>query len=707
MKNYKSKLIELMQIHYGFNSFRPGQAEALEAVLSRRDTLVVMPTGGGKSLIYQLPALMMEGVTIVVSPLIALMKDQVDSLKLTGIPATFINSALNPEESRSRMEKVKTGEFKLLYIAPERFYNQEFVKDLSDIKVSLFAIDEAHCISQWGHDFRPSYLKLRYAVEAVGRPPVIALTATATPEVKEDIIKQLELKDPARIITGFARPNLQLAAVRASDQQKLDFIINTVEANPDLSGIIYAGTRGKADEIAMALSDRDIEAIAYHAGMDSESRRWAQEAFLKGKTKVIVATNAFGLGIDKPDIRYVIHHGLPGTIEAYYQEAGRAGRDGQPSFCILFHSSKDRRLQEFFIKGDNPDPETILEVYKILTNYEQDLVITTYAEIAEGLSDDVPDMAIGTAFKILEKDDYIRRTNEKISNAFLRLNDKLDNIVSAISPKAKRQLEILSKLTEKYLKELETGWEFNLDELADIIEEGRDALVRTLNALKKNNLIEYNPPKRGTEIRILKRVPAEEVELDFEALRQKADRAYKKLDEMEDYVFSSSCRHKHILDYFSDDKAHDCGRCDNCLTGGRRLEKKEPRQEYKKKRFKKNIGKESKDFNVSEKKNILNTKLTQLETLDLYNKGMNINEIAKKRGLVRSTIIDHLSFLIEKSLIKNIDKLVDKKTRKDIEQAISEAGPDKLKPIKEILGDDYEYDDIKIVRAYIITNNKR
>lgn len=705
MEDKKKKLIELMKIHYGFDKFRPGQAEGIDSILSGRDTLVVMPTGGGKSLIYQLPALIIEGVTIVVSPLIALMKDQVDSLFRVGIPATFINSSLLPEESRTRMEKVKKGEFKLLYIAPERFYNQEFIKALSEIKVSLFAIDEAHCISQWGHDFRPSYLKLKYAIEALGRPPVIALTATATPEVKEDIIKQLELKNTNKVVTGFARPNLQLAAVRANDKEKLTFIINTVLANPDFSGIIYAGTRGKADGIAMALSEQGVEAVAYHAGMDSESRRWAQEGFLQGNTKVIVATNAFGLGIDKPDIRYVIHHDLPGTIEAYYQEAGRAGRDGKSSFCILFHSSKDRHLQEFFIKGDNPPPEIVLEVYEILKNYESDLVITTYAEISEGLSDEVPDMAIGTAFKILEREGYIQRTNEKISNAFLRFNDKLEKIIAGISPKAKRQLEILSKLSAKYLEELETGWEFNLDELAGIIEENRETLVRTLNALKKSGLIEYNPPKRGTEVRIMKRLPSEEVNLDFEALRQKADRAYKKLDEMEDYVFSPNCRHKYILDYFSDSQTGNCGKCDNCLTGGQRLLCEEPKKEHKKNFFR-SVKKDSGEFKVSEKKDILNTKLTQLETLDLYNKGRSVNEITQERGLARSTVIDHLSFLIEKKLINKIDNLVDNKTQKAIVKAITEVGIEKLKPIKEFLGDDYSYDNIKIVRAFNVANKK-
>ncbi|MBD3248001.1 RecQ family ATP-dependent DNA helicase [Candidatus Falkowbacteria bacterium] len=701
MNEHKEKLLELLNIHYGFKDFRPGQAEAIDSVLSGKDTLVVMPTGGGKSLIYQLPALVMDGVTIVISPLIALMKDQVDSLARVGIPATFINSSISPDQAKERLNSIKQGEIKLLYIAPERFYNQEFVNSLSEMKVSLFAIDEAHCISQWGHDFRPSYLRLKSAIELAGRPPVIALTATATPEVKEDIIKQLELKEPNRIIKGFARPNLQFAAVRAVDRQKMDFILNTVESNPEYCGIVYTGTRSKADEIAQALLDRDIEAVAYHAGMDPESRRWVQESFLKGKTKVIVATNAFGLGIDKPDIRFVIHHDLPGTLEAYYQEAGRAGRDGQPSFCILFHSSKDRYLQEFFIKGDNPPPETILEIYDTLASQERDLLMTTYSELSEYLSDDVPDMAIGTALKILEREGYVQRTSEKVSNAYIRLNDSLDNVLASISKKAKRQLEVLAKLTDRYLAELQAGSEFNLEELAGIIEENREALVRVLNALKKADLIEYNPPKRGTEIRILKRVPVSEVGLDFKALRKKADRAYSKLDEIENYVFSPECRHKFILDYFGDPEARACGRCDNCLTGGRTLSSQERRpkkKEYKKSAFAK---KKDEEYKVGEKKNILNTRLTQLETLELYNQGKSLEEIASERGLTQSTIVEHICFLVDKKLINDADKLVEADKRKKIEKMIKKIGAEKLKPIKEALGDDFSYDEIKIVRALI------
>jgi len=682
----KEQLLELLKIHYGFENFRPGQEKAIDSVLAGLNTIVIMPTGGGKSLIYQLPAMVLEGVTIVISPLIALMKDQVDSLNVLGIPAVAINSSLSPDETSARLEDVKNGRYKLLYIAPERFYNQEFNNALKEIKVSLFAIDEAHCISQWGHDFRPSYLRLKNVLEYFGHPPVVALTATATPEVKEDIIRQLDLKNPQVVITGFSRPNLQFGVIQAGDAQKPGLIIDALNATEG-TGIIYTGTRAKADNLAQILLDQGIDSVVYHAGMDPEDRSWVQENFMKNKVRVIVATNAFGLGINKKDIRFVIHYDLPGTIEAYYQEAGRAGRDGLPSFCLLFYSPRDRYLREFFIKGDNPPPEIILKVYQTLTEHESNPILITYADLAGMMGENIPEMAIGTSLKILEREGYISRPNEKTANAFLKINADSATVLDSLGPRAKIKIEVLNKLYDRFGPDLEAGWHFNFEEAAETLKIKKDSLVRLVKFLAEKNFVEYQPPFRGTEINILKRVDPSGLNIDFRDLKDKLKRAYEKLDKMEDYIFHFGCRQEYILDYFGDPNARSCQKCDNCLTG-----RKDDHGSFE----------ENNDSKENQKqKSPLSTKLTQLETFDLYNKGLTPEEIAEERELVVGTVISHLAFLVEKKLIKEIDNLVTEAKQKSIKEAITKVGGEKLKLIKEELGESVTYEDIKLVVAKI------
>jgi len=570
--NKKQALLQLLKIHFGYESFRPGQEEAIDSVLAGKNTVVVMPTGGGKSLIFQLSALVLDGITIVISPLISLMKDQVDSLLQVGIPATFINSSISQSEVDQRLAQIKSGECKIVYIAPERFYNQAFLESLREFKVALFAIDEAHCISQWGHDFRPSYLRLHQTINSIGNPPVVALTATATPEVRDDIVKQLHLIGPTMIVTGFARPNLQFGVASLNDRAKIDMIVDFIRSAPAQSGIVYVGTRSKADELADILTAHDVSAVTYHAGMDSESREWVQNSFMSGAAQVVVATNAFGLGINKKDIRFVIHHDMPGTIEAYYQEAGRAGRDGESSFCLLLYSPKDRYLREFFIKGDNPGSHIILEIYDFLRRRANDnpgeSILITYSELGQKLSEPVPEMAIGTALKILEREGYITRPNEKTTNAFLQSKAEYGSMFESLGKRAKTQIEVFTKLTERFSSELKKGWEISLEEISVIIQVKREALLRTIKKLEEQGLLEYRPPFKGTEIKVLKSVPPADLTLDFSALKNKERRAYEKLDEMESYVYSETCRQQYILSYFGDHNSKKCGQCDVCLKKG-------------------------------------------------------------------------------------------------------------------------------------------
>ena len=338
--------VEALEEHFGHRDFLDGQEQVVSAILAGRDALAVMPTGGGKSLCYQLPALVMDGVTIVVSPLIALMKDQVDALVAKGIPAAMINSTLSPAEQQEHIAGMRGGQFKLVYIAPERFRSRSFKDALRQIDIALFAIDEAHCLSQWGHDFRPDYLRLGDAIRDIGEPQTAAFTATATPEVRADILEHLGLRDPFESISGFARPNLSL---KVTPCEKVDHKYARIRAIVDehATGIIYCSTRKKVEEVAETVAGWGMSVVSYHGGMTAEDRDAAQDLFISKKRDVAVATNAFGMGIDRSDVRFVIHFDIPGSIEAYYQEAGRAGRDGEPSVCELLFNYADTRTQEY------------------------------------------------------------------------------------------------------------------------------------------------------------------------------------------------------------------------------------------------------------------------------------------------------------------------------------------------------------------------
>ncbi|MEA3449729.1 MAG: RecQ family ATP-dependent DNA helicase [Patescibacteria group bacterium] len=672
-KEQTENLKSILKHHWGYDSFRLGQTRALEAIMQEKSSVIIMPTGGGKSLCYQLPALALPGVSIVVSPLIALMKDQVDSLIKIGVPATFINSSISQSETFNRLEGIKNNTYKLLYIAPERFYNQNFMSALKDIKISLFAIDEAHCISEWGHDFRPSYIKLSHTIKLLNHPPVMALTATATPEVKKDLIKQLNLENPEIIITGFARPNLQFGIIHSNEARKPQFVLDAVNSVPKGTGIVYVGTRARVDNLTQYLIENDIEALSYHAGIDPEDRKWVQNSFMDNKIRVIVATNAFGLGIDKADVRFVIHYDMPGTVEAYYQEAGRAGRDGKPSFCLLLYNSRDRALHEFFIKGDNPPASLVREIYDLLLSYESDTIMITYAEIIENLSDTVPDMAIGTCLKILEKEGYVARQNEKRGNAYIRLLKPIEYIMDTISKQAKKQREVMNKLNERFANEINAGWNFLPEECAEIIGVKREALMRAIKKLSTEGLLEYRPPFRGTEIQILKREKASKLKLDESAMKEKLRASYDKLDKIEDYVYSLICRQKYMLNYFGDTDSRVCGKCDICLTGKTLGKTKNPSTgsghgQKAPNRWRKNVftpKEEPGEYEVApaDKKSDLSTKLTQLETLDLINKGLSLGEIAEKRDMNEKDVKNHIVFLLEKKILeeKKANKLISKK----------------------------------------------
>ena len=400
---------EKLQEVFGFEDFLDGQETVIDEILSGRDGSVVMPTGGGKSLCYQLPALCREGVTLVVSPLIALMKDQVDALEERGVAVTLINSTLTWNEQKERLDGMKNGDYRLVYIAPERFRASSFMSALSDVKIEMVAIDEAHCLSQWGHDFRPDYMRLGKALEEMGRPQCVALTATATPIVREDIRGVLNLREPFESISGFERPNLSFTITPVEKvAQKYGRLKKVLAENK--TGIVYCATRKKVEEVAETIHSWGLKCIAYHGGMSDQEREDTQNAFISREADIAVATNAFGMGIDRSDVRFVVHFEIPGSVEAYYQEAGRAGRDGEASVCELFFNYADTRTQEFFIDGVNPGPGMIRDVYQFFLNEADDAyeVHRTLDEIKDAIGAK-NGMAVGAALGALIRGRWVER----------------------------------------------------------------------------------------------------------------------------------------------------------------------------------------------------------------------------------------------------------------------------------------------------------
>jgi ATP-dependent DNA helicase RecQ len=384
MTQVSSHLRRMLRDHFGFRTFRPGQEQAVQAALEGRDTIVIMPTGSGKSLCFQLPALALEGTTVVVSPLIALMKDQADALQERGVEVAAVNSTLSAREHRDAQEAIRQGRAEFVYTTPERLANPDFLDQLRRTAIDLFVVDEAHCISQWGHDFRPDYLGLGDAIDRLGRPPVLALTATATPDAIDDIRRLLHIPEAEVVHTGFYRPNLSLAVVPVEDESERQAEVVRRVKDTHGSGIVYTATVKAVNELVERLQSEGLAVQPYHGRLRAAQRALNQEQFMRGELKAIVATNAFGLGIDKPDIRFVIHYQLPGTIEAYYQEFGRAGRDGLPAQAILLYRPEDRKLQAFLKMTGTPTGEDLVNAHHALKSLAD--AHPTFAELKASCS---------------------------------------------------------------------------------------------------------------------------------------------------------------------------------------------------------------------------------------------------------------------------------------------------------------------------------
>ena len=568
--------VGVLQQYFGYPTFRGGQQEIIDAVLTGGDTLVVMPTGGGKSLCYQIPSLINDGITIVVSPLIALMKDQVDALAARGIGATTINSTLNFKEAQQRLTDLRYGKYQMVYVAPERFESQRFLDMIAQVKVSLFAVDEAHCVSEWGHDFRPSYLRLNEAIEAVGRPPVVALTATATPYVQEDIIKQLELQKLKRFVTGFDRPNLSWSVIEPKDKGSALREMLAQDLEQEGVSIVYCGTRKRVQEIGTSLHAEGMPVTIYHAGLLDEDRRKAQEAFIAGRARVIVATNAFGMGIDKADVRGVYHVDMPGSIEGYYQEGGRAGRDGKPSRCVLLWSYRDRGLQEFFIRNSFPEREAIESIYNALWDSVQAGVGSSFGGVIVPNEQRIIARArvhpasIFGALSILEKSEIIEqvRSDQLAMVRFTATGNEIKRFHTVTRDRVRKQTLLgllrtigggaLSRETMFYPRAVAEAAELTVEEL----EKG-------LKGLTMARLLVYTPPAARGGVKFLQeRLPSNKIPIDEGRIEKERSRAVRRLEAMERYAKTYACRRDFIIEYFGGEPEEEkCGRCDNCKSG--------------------------------------------------------------------------------------------------------------------------------------------
>ena len=551
----------LLQHYFGYPDFRAPQIPAVEAVLSRRDAVIVLPTGGGKSICFQVPALCFERLTVVISPLISLMADQVQALERRGISATYLNSTLSPDESNARIERLRRREIRLLYVAPERLTVGNTARLLAEVGVDLFAIDEAHCVSEWGQDFRPSYLQLATVRRRIGDPQTVALTATATPRVRRDVARLLELRTPAIIVGGFDRPNLTFRVQTvASDPERNQAMVTHLRSARD-PVVVYAATRRQVEQAARIVSSGGVRAVAYHAGLAPERRARAQEEFMSGATQVIVATNAFGMGIDKPNVRLVLHYLHSGSLEDYYQEAGRAGRDGAPSTCILLFNAADRRVHDQMREHGRVPGNQLRAVWQFLAQLSNGRrpVPLDAGFISSRLGAAASRESIETALQILQERGVLSETShpDVVRVRVLASALRLECERGSLSADGRQILSMLDESLGAH-----PPWQ-----PVSIAASGLSIhrFRRALDELEARQIVfaDRSPERVVVSNDSRSRTQLERLILQLKT-RLEVERV--KLASMVGYATALMCRRKYILNYFGDvdgDRAT-CGVCDVC-----------------------------------------------------------------------------------------------------------------------------------------------
>lgn len=563
---------KILRQFWGYDDFRPFQYEIIQSVLSGRDTLALLPTGGGKSLTFQVPALMMEGLTLVVSPLIALMNDQVAQLKKRGVKSDCLHSGLHRREIERLLDNAAFGDTKLLYISPERLQSKDFLMRMPQLPVSLLVVDEAHCISMWGYDFRPAYLSIAEVRSELKKCPCIALTASATAEVQTDIVKRLQLKDPVVVQGQFTRPNLKFGVLHTEDKSQRAFKLLHQEKG---SAIVYARTRRMCRELAGFFAKKGLSATYYHAGLDRVERVRRENAFLQRDVRVMVATNAFGMGIDKSDVRMVIHHDLPDNLESYYQEAGRAGRDGQEAYALqLFHPSDVLRLENQY-EQSFPDLAAIRRIYRGLGNYFKlaiggGLGVTYRFELEEFVKAfDLSAVTVYNSLKILEQSGWIHLAESVFEPSKVQFLVEKDTLYDyQLRNKARDPIiRALLRLYQGILADLVPVRE---SQLASFLHIDITKVKASLKEMHADGVLEYIEQSDSGQLTMLReRVSHENLLIDTELLSFRKERYRKGIDALISYVHGGVCRQRFILEYFDVPVQDDCGVCDYCAMQNR------------------------------------------------------------------------------------------------------------------------------------------